>query len=201
LVFVLSLPFWAAGAATARQLMPRLPVSALMTVCPLVAALLLCYRERGARGVLDVLRRAADLGRITNRAWYAPDPLQARWGALGAGLLLGLVCATWHVVPLVQARRAPVWIAWWALGTLALRVLTEWHYNNTGRSVAAAALFHATQNLAWQLFPDRGSHYDPRVTGLVLTGVAVAVVAVSRPGTLMRAPRPRRPRARGLVRP
>jgi hypothetical protein len=45
----------------------------------------------------------------------------------------------------------------------------------------------------------RGSHYDPRVAALVLTGVAV--VAVWRPGTLMGAPRSLRPRARGLVRP
>lgn len=47
---------------------------------------------------------------------YAVDPLQARYYALQAGILLGLVTATWHIVSLLQAERSPVWIAWWFLG-------------------------------------------------------------------------------------
>jgi hypothetical protein len=30
-------------------------------------------------------------------------------------------------------------------------------------------------NLCWQLFPIHGSHWDPRVTGLLVTFVAVLV--------------------------
>lgn len=40
LVFALSIPFWAAGALTARQLLPALPIRALGFLCPLAAALL-----------------------------------------------------------------------------------------------------------------------------------------------------------------
>ncbi len=38
---------------------------------------------------------------------YVLDPLQNRWGALLASLMLGLVWAAWHVVPLLQVGRAP----------------------------------------------------------------------------------------------
>jgi membrane protease YdiL (CAAX protease family) len=109
---------------------------------------------------------------------YAIDPLQERLGALRAAVLLGAVWAAWHVIPLLQAERAPLWIAVWTLGTVALRVLTVWIYNNTGKSVFAAALFHAICNLGWQLFPNAGSHYDARITGPIEALVALAIVMV-----------------------
>jgi uncharacterized protein len=42
--------------------------------------------------------------------------------------------------------------------------------------VFAAALYHTTLNLSWQLFPNRGSHYDPRVSGVVAAVIAAAVM-------------------------
>lgn len=117
---------------------------------------------------------------------YAIDPLQERYGALGASLLLGAVWALWHLIPLLSAQRSLVWIAWWALGTLALRVIITWLYNNTGQSVFIAILFHTMFNLTWQLFPIAGSYYDPRVTSLIMTAAAVFVVIVSGPDTLIR---------------
>lgn len=38
-----------------------------------------------------------------------------------------------------------------------------------------ARLFHAMTNVSWQLFPNNGSHYDPRITGLIVTAVAALV--------------------------
>lgn len=107
---------------------------------------------------------------------YLIDPLQERWGALGGSLILGTVWAMWHWVPLMQVGRSPDWIAWWTLGTLSTRVLHTWLYNNTHKSVFGAIVFHAMTNLSWQLFPNHGSHYDPRITGLILTAVAALVV-------------------------
>lgn len=52
-----------------------------------------------------------------------------------------------------------------------------WIFNNTGKGVFAAALFHMIINLTWQLFPVNGSYYDPRISGLILAVVAVIVVA------------------------
>jgi membrane protease YdiL (CAAX protease family) len=117
---------------------------------------------------------------------YATDLLQRRWSALGSALFLGLVTAAWHVVPMLQVGRSPGWIASQALTMVALRVLTVWLYNNTNQSVFIAAIFHATVNLSWQLFPNQGSHYDPLVTGLIATVLAATVTVVWGPQTLTR---------------
>ena len=117
---------------------------------------------------------------------YAADPLQERFGALRASLLMGLVWAVWHFIGLAQASRSIQFIAWWSLGTVAYRVIIFWLYNNSGRSVFAAALFHAMINLSWQLFPVDGSYYDPQITGLITAVVAVVVVMVWKPGTIAR---------------
>jgi uncharacterized protein len=115
---------------------------------------------------------------------YAIDPLQDRLGALQASILVGFVWAIWHIVPLVQVGRLPVWIAWWCLGTVALRVLIVWLYNNTGKSVFAAAVLHAMSNLAWQLFPINGSFFDVRINAVLMTLVAFAFVVVWAPRRL-----------------
>jgi len=129
---------------------------------------------------------AAALGEELGWSGYALDPLQQRWSALQAGVLLGLVTALWHIVPLRQAHRSTAWIAWWCLYAVAARVLIVWLYNNTGRSVLATALFHATLNLSWMLFPVEGSHFDPRLAGPVMVLVAAVVVTVWGPRTLAR---------------
>lgn len=128
----------------------------------------------------------AALGEEVGWVGYAIDPMQDRWNALQASLLLGLVWATWHIIPLVQVQRSPAWLAWWCLFTVALRVLIVWIYNNTGKSVFAAALCHAMANVSWQLFPNYGSHWDPRITGLITALAAVIVTVVWGPRTLTR---------------
>jgi uncharacterized protein len=242
LVFALSIPFWLMGSVTGLQLLPGLPVAALMFVCPVTAALILVYGENKTAGVIALLERSVDYKRIIPKVWYAPilllmpavmvlsyelmrlmgvplptpqipflataamfiaffiaalgeelgwsgyitDPMQDRWGALQAAVLLGMVWAAWHIIALVQAHRSPTWIAWWCLGTVAMRVVMVWLYNNTGKSVFAVALFHTTTNVTWQLFPVHGSYYDPRVTGLIMTLVAAVVTVVWGPRNLAR---------------
>ena len=110
---------------------------------------------------------------------YLLDDLQTRVGALGAAIVLGIMWATWHVPTLVQAHRPAEWIAWWALGTVGSRVLMVWLYNHTNRSVFGVELYHAMINLCWQLFPNSGSHYDPRITSLLIAVTAVFVVTLS----------------------
>lgn len=234
LVFALSLPFWLAGALTASQLLPALPVSALAFVCPVTAAAILAYRESKFKGMKELLKRAGDFTRVKRSIWYVPtlllmpcimvfsygvmrlmgvplpvpsfspgttlalfvgffvgalgeelgwsgyaiDPLQDRFGAFWSALLLGMVWALWHYVPLLEAHRSLGFIAWWSLGTVAARVIMVWLYNNTGKSVCVAALFHTMINLTWQVFPINGSYYDPRVTGLITAMVAMVVVIV-----------------------
>ena len=126
------------------------------------------------------------LGEELGWSGYITDPMQDRWNALQTGVILGFVSVLWHLVPLLLSGRPPTWIAWWCLYAVAARILIVWLYNNTGKSVFAVALFHATLNLTWMLFPVYGSHFDMRLGGLVMAAVAVMVTVVWGPKTLAR---------------
>lgn len=118
-----------------------------------------------------------DAGEELGWTGYAIDPLQARWGPLKAGLLLGVVWAIWHLIPFVQTGNPPAWIAWQSFETIAVRVLIVWLYDQSGRSVVAAILFHDMTNVSWSLFPNLGSHYDPMVTSII-SWIVVLIVAL-----------------------
>jgi membrane protease YdiL (CAAX protease family) len=108
---------------------------------------------------------------------YAADPMQERRSALTTGIILELVWAIWHFVPLIQMGRTLAWIAWWTLSTVALRILIVWLYSNTGKSVFAAIVFHATSNLSLPAFP---MDYDRASVQFTLgTIIAMAAVIVS----------------------
>ena len=126
------------------------------------------------------------LGEELGWSGYVLDPMQARWSALRVGVTLGLVAIIWHLVPLLLLHRPPAWIAWWCLYAVAARVLIVWLYNNTGSSVFAVSLFHATLNMSWMLFPIYGSHFDMRLGGLAMAVVAVMVTVVWGPLALAR---------------
>ena len=126
------------------------------------------------------------LGEELGWSGYVLDPLQERWNALQAGLILGAVGVAWHLVPLLAMHRPPTWIAWWCLYAVAFRIFVVWLFNNTGGSVFAAALFHATLNLSFVLFPVNGSHFDMRLAGLVMAAAAALVVVLWEPRTLAR---------------
>lgn len=106
---------------------------------------------------------------------FALDHLQARMSPMLAAVLLGTFWALWHVPTLVQASRSLEWIAWWSLWTVSARFIMVWLYNWAGKSVAAVALYHALSNLCWQFYPVHGSHFDPRVSGLITLAVAVGL--------------------------
>lgn len=124
---------------------------------------------------------------------YALDPMQRRWNAVGAGVVLGLLWGLLHVVPDLQARRDAAWIVWQrGIYDVGLRVLIVWIYNitagtrshNTARttenSVLATILVHDTDNVSASLFPNDGSHYDPAFTGVMTAVTAVVVVLLWR---------------------
>lgn len=117
---------------------------------------------------------------------FALAKLQQTMSALGASLVIGVVWAVWHLVPLLQAGRSFAWIGSWFVGTVALRVLITWIFNNSGGSVLLAALFHASVNVSWQSFPIRGSHYDPAIHAVVLVIVSGFIAATLRGKTLTR---------------
>lgn len=110
---------------------------------------------------------------------FAAPPLIKSFGIVRAGLIIGVLAALWHILPLLQADRAWSWIAWWFVGTIARRVLIVWIYERGGQSVFGASLFHAMSNLSWMMFPVMGSHYDPMVTACVMALVTTLVLCIS----------------------
>lgn len=112
---------------------------------------------------------------------YAIDPLQKRWGALTASLILGVVWQLWHFIPDRQAHHPLGWIVWHSLQGVALMVLIVWSYNKTGKSVLAAILLHTMDNVSWSLFPNYGSGFDPSVTGII-TIIAAFIVTYKKRG-------------------
>ena len=202
LVLALSVPFWWIGAVTDLQLMPGHSISALGAFCPMVAALILVHRKDKTAGVTDLLRRSFDFKRIESKRWFAlillliPCVSAAvyalmRWmdmpvPALQFSPLAALLMLLAFFVPLTLLHRSTTWIAWWCLYAVAARILMVWLYNNTGKSVFAVALFHATLNLSYMLFPLYGSHFDMRLGGLVMAFAAVIVTVIWGPRTLAR---------------
>lgn len=108
---------------------------------------------------------------------FATDLLQRRRSALATGLVIGAVWAIWHWIPLLSAGRSAWWIAWWSVFTVASRVLIVWLYNNSGRGVSVAVVFHAMTNVATVIFADL---FDPFITGVIVAAGAVAVTAAKR---------------------
>lgn len=63
------------------------------------------------------------LGEKLGGSGYALDPMQARSGALGASLVLGLLGILWHLTPLLLMGRSLTWIARRCLHTWSFEFL------------------------------------------------------------------------------
>ena len=128
----------------------------------------------------------AALGEELGWSGYALDPMQERWSALHAGLVLGAIWALWHVIAMVEAGQSPAWIAWGCLDMLGTRVLMVWLYNNAGKSVFAVALYHAIANLSVKSMFPGGSYEAERIIALILAATAAVVTIIWGPRTLTR---------------
>ena len=108
---------------------------------------------------------------------YAIDPMQERFGALTASILIGIPWAVWHYPSIIQQGHNLTWIAWGTLGTVAVRVLIVWIYNNTGKSLFACILFHTMLNVGRPLFPKDETH-NPLVDYPDIHYSMIAITAV-----------------------
>ena len=52
-----------------------------------------------------------------------------------------------------------------------------WVYAYGGKSLFLAIVLHAMDNTCWKLFPNKGSHYNPAVTAIVLGFLIVPIAA------------------------
>ncbi len=121
---------------------------------------------------------------------------EAGWSALAAetllparavvstALVIGAIWALWHLIPLTQVGHSPTWIAWWIVGTVAMRVTLVWLYARSDHHALAPTLFHASDNLCWQGQISLGAAFDPRMHSVLMIGIAIILVAVNgRAGT------------------
>jgi uncharacterized protein len=242
LVFALSIPIWLLGFIvknTSQNLPIELPISALMAVCPLIAAAILVYKKQKMQGVKDLLKQAFDFKKITDTQWYLPiiflmpalafisfwyknevllisqtsssfltifaffivffigaigeeigwsgyiiNPLQNQFGALKASIILGSIWAIWHIIPYFQANQTWIWIFWQCIGTVFLRIIMVWIFNNTRKSVFGMVLFHTMINLSPFLMPNNRAHYDPFIFCILLMGIAAIIAFFWDPKTL-----------------
>ena len=130
---------------------------------------------------------------------YALDRLQARWPALTASLVLGLIWGVWHLPGFFIPGVSQSYMSFWAflVLTVSFSVLITWVYNNTGRNLLAALLAHTMVNLsAYGIFPPMELKAGASQSGLLLVTAAYAVAALAvvliwGPGTLVRPPRGR----------
>jgi membrane protease YdiL (CAAX protease family) len=235
LVFALSIPFWILGyiATDTTKILPiKLPISALMTFCPFIAAAILVYKKQKVQGIKQLLKLSFDYKKINKKKWYIPvvflmpvlamlcfwymkltavmipetqpstlsvviffvvyfigaigeelgwsgyviDPLQNRYGALYASIILGIIWAVWHIIPWSQAHQTVAWIFWQSIGTVFLRIIMVWIFNNAGKSVFAMVLFHTMVNISPYLIPNYGSHYNPFIYTILLILTTIVVI-------------------------
>ena len=133
--------------------------------------------------LIVVLSFVAALGEELGWMGYAFEPMQARLGALGASIALGIIWASIHVPYFVPSGAPSAWIIWQLIYIAATRVVFAWVYDNTRNSVFAIAVMHTLFNSVWFLFPrdtsltglSVPSFYTPRSLALTTIGVAALV--------------------------
>jgi hypothetical protein len=115
---------------------------------------------------------------------YAYDPMENRWNALIASIVLGLIWAAWHLPIYIAGPESSVWVAGQFITLAVARILIVWIFNNTSKSVFAAIIFHAVYNLCTLLFPVYGSSLGPGSTAVIVLISAVIVILLWGPDTL-----------------
>jgi membrane protease YdiL (CAAX protease family) len=115
---------------------------------------------------------------------YAFDPMQERWHALIASLILGAIWAAWHLPLYVFAGLDPLWIAGQLISLIGIRTLIVWIYNNNGKSVFAAILFHAVYNVCTIMITSFYTSLGHLFTSIFIIITAAIVVFLWGPETL-----------------
>jgi uncharacterized protein len=97
--------------------------------------------------VLAVIMFILAIGEEVGWTGYLRDPLQLRFGALGAGVIIAVPWWLAHIPSIIAIGGTASDIAWWFPGAIALRILMTSLYNNAGRSTLAVILFHTILNV------------------------------------------------------
>lgn len=129
--------------------------------------------------VFEILTNGEEIG------WrgYVLPRLQAKYNALVASLIVGVIWSIWHLPKFfgtgLSGERSFVWFT---VAHLALAVLYTWLYNNTRGSLLLVTLFHAAGNTAGIFLPvsfavPGGMEQNILVALYVITAIVVTVFA------------------------
>ena len=160
-------------------LFPALLLPPLIYALTYVALHLVGYKGEPTVNLLDVAALAAimfflAIGEEAGWTGYLLDPLQQRFGALCASLIIAVPWWLAHIPSIIAIGGTASDIAWWLPGAVALRVLMTSLYNNADRSMLAVILFHTMLNVGRPVFyPSIGSHYDATYQA---TGYGIAII-------------------------
>lgn len=120
---------------------------------------------------------------------YALDRLQKRFNALWSSVILGVIWGLWHL-PLFFMKGQDIYrnvpIIGFIIGTVFLSILITWIYNNTGKSILAALLFHTMGNLAHFIFPAMSTRLGGLFSVILNILVVIIVLIFWGPQTLVR---------------
>ena len=162
-----------------KWLFPALLLAPLIYALAYVALHLIGHKGEPRANLLGVPVLAAimfflAIGEEAGWTGYLLDPLQQRFGALGASVIIAVPWWAAHIPSIMAIGGTASDIAWWFPGAIALRVLMTSLYNNAGRSMLAVILFHTMLNVGRPVFyPSIDSHYDPAYQA---TGYGIAIV-------------------------
>ena len=110
-----------------------------------------------------------------------------------SSVVLSLFWCVWHFHPLNLPSLRPI-APWYVLNIIPFTILLTWIYNNTGKSLLMAALFHTASNVCDWIIPTSpigGSPVRPFILQGVLTwAAALTVIVLYGPKTLIKTPNP-----------
>ncbi len=120
----------------------------------------------------------------------ATDTIQdTRIGALGGSIFVGIIWGLWHL-PLFFTPRDDIYYnqpIWGLVGsTILLAILLTWVYNNTGKSLFAVMIMHASYNWSNYLFPTLQDDLGGQTYFILMIAVVLAVVWKFGPAHLSR---------------
>jgi uncharacterized protein len=131
--------------------------------------------------VLAVIMFLLAIGEEAGWTGYLLEPLQKRFGALGASLIIAIPWWLGHIPSIIAIGGTAADLAWWLPGAIALRVLMTSLYNNSGRSMPAVIIFHTMLNVGRSIaFPTIATHYDPAYQAIsyVITFAMSAIIVI-----------------------
>jgi len=115
------------------------------------------------------------LGEEVGWMGYVFKQMQDQWNVFKATLVLGLIWALWHIPFYIFMLTNPGFIVAQVLCLLGIRFLLVWIFNNTGKSVFAAILFHTVYNATNGVLPN---YTVSPPLGVVITSFFVLITAI-----------------------